>query len=450
MYDHRTDNPRRLILLVLSAILITAIIASTALDWKQTGSNDAAENVTGSMNSAENAEFLSSENISDTNATQTEYLQNHYVEILDSVPSGTQSYCDSHEYQRDCFSIDELGAYTRQGMFFVECTDPVEMNQGNHYAVHTVTDNGNVLLDNKSFSMDITIMNNTIPISFTYAEYDGNVFITYIPPQNQHPGLRFINDTTQGVHQVLVTFSFDGENGEQILYPAYLDLETGVICDFLCDADPEILAEILTLGICDSFISEDGSVVFKLNDGQWFYSSAQGNSIFDLEKAVGMRIQDCILLSEEIICWNTSGDFWSVDTTVSSAKRIFSGLNAQFFHGISEGSPCSFILYKDDAEALHVYDFLEKTDILLANVGEWNIGGGLCHPSPDGRRFLISKKDNNGCYLFAVYNCNTNTFTSFTRQNADNRTEDSLEWNHANQVLILSSPVRELCVYSIK
>ena len=105
------------------------------------------------------------------------------------------------------------------------------------------------------------------------------------------------------------------------------------------------------------------------------------------------------------------------------------------------------MVYKDDFDYLHVYDFLDNTDIFLTDLGTHEFFGGRCQPSPDGRKFMIGKKDSNG-YQFGIFNCETNMFTSFVRDGA--ATEDVLEWVRDNQVMILSSESSVLNLYSIK
>lgn len=391
----------------------------------------------------------------DKNVVMVEGERNHYAEVHDLadevniVTEDGHTYYDTEFYRKDNFSIAELDLFRRDGIYFTECIDPPEMNQGSHYAIHTLTQDGHIEFENTTFSKEVTVLNNSIHVEFTYAETDTSAILTHIYPtyKNELPRLNYVLNSSPDIHNILVVFACVTEEGNEVLVPAYLDLETGEVFEFLYGGNVGDYTDLeVKYGFTGCDISKSNNVVFRHTYGKWYFSSAQDECVYDLEEIVGTTIFDCILLEDAIICWNEDGDFWRVDTEKISVTQIFEDLDLQFYSGIDAGTPCSFMIYKDGFDYLHVYDFLDNTDILLTYLGTHEFSDGRCQPSPDGRKFLLSYKENDG-YQFAVYNCDTDTFTDFVRDGLDG--EDSIEWVRANQIMILASGSRELSLYTV-
>lgn len=394
--------------------------------------------------------------ISTTEPDETDIEGNHYAEVqeqmgdMEVLDAEGRFYFENDIYRKDIFSIADLEQFRRDGIYFQECIDPPEMNEGSHYAIHTLTQDGHIEFENTTFSKEVTVLNNLIHAEFTYADTDTTVMLTQINPtyKNELPRLNYVLSPSPDVHNALVVFACLTEDAKEVLVPAYIDLETGKIHEFMYGGN---LGDYMDLDLKHGFtgcaISANDNVVFRHAYGKWYYSSAEDECVYDLEEIVGTAISDSVLLENSVICWNEDGDIWRVDTIDVAVTQIFDDINLQFYRGIDEGGPCTFILYKDNADVLHVYDFLTETDTLLTDTGEWEIFGGLCQPSPDGRKFMIGKKDGNG-YQFGIFNCDTNMFTSFAREGAV--TEDVLEWVRDDQVMILSSATKELYLYTVK
>lgn len=103
---------------------------------------------------------------------------------------------------------------------YLICTDPVEMQQGSHYAAYSMEDNNLIPWENQSLSVDFTIMGQNIHAEFDYGVLGDKVVTTYIMPFI--PGrcdnrIRFVYDTSQGVHRVLLGFQIVFPD-ESILY----------------------------------------------------------------------------------------------------------------------------------------------------------------------------------------------------------------------------------------
>lgn len=300
---------------------------------------------------------------------------------------------------------------------YLICTDPVEMQQGSHYAAYSMEDNNLIPWENQSLSVDFAIMGQTVHAEFDYGVLGNKIVTTHIAPFV--PGrcdnsIRFIYDTSQGIHRVLLGFKIVFPDESILHYPVYLDLETGEVTDFLAGFDQDALRMVLSDEIFPIAIFMDDYVLLQKMGGRFYCLNTKRKTIYNLEVLSGKLIQDCTLLDGEVLCWNEQGDFWSISLEDGKQTPIIQAPHVVFAKGFryeKGGLGCSFFLYWDDSQALHLYDFLTGEDTPLNYPDGWDMQDTSFIAGDSGRSVLIyttSREEN----VYTVLNVDTHTFYS--------------------------------------
>ena len=298
---------------------------------------------------------------------------------------------------------------------YLICTDPVEMQQGSHYAAYSMEDNNLIPWENRSLSVDFAIMGQTVHAEFDYGVLGDKVVTTHIVPFL--PGtcdnsIRFVYDTSQGIHGVLLGFYVVFPDASSLYYPVYMDLETGAVTDFLAGFDPDVLRTLLSDEISPIAFFKDGYVLLEKAGGQFYCLNTGRNAVYDLEDLSGKPIQDCTILDGEVLCWDMQGDFWSINTEDGSRTSMIQVPQVVFAEGFryAKGGPgCSFFLYWDDSQTLHLYDFLTGEDMPLNVPDGWDMQDASFMAGGSGRSVLIyttGREENR----YMILNSDTHSF----------------------------------------
>ncbi len=181
---------------------------------------------------------------------------------------------------------------------YLICTDLVEMQQGSHYAAYSMEDNNLIPWENRSLSVDFAIMGQTVHVEFDYGVLGDKVVTIHIVPFL--PGtcdnsIRFVYDTSQGIHGVLLGFYVVFPDESVLYYPVYLDLETGAVTDFLAGFDQDVLRTLLSDEISPIAFFQDGYVLLEKAGDQLYCLNTNQNAVYELEALSDKSIQDCTI-----------------------------------------------------------------------------------------------------------------------------------------------------------
>lgn len=323
----------------------------------------------------------------------------------DSCPS-VKSW--SVHLPRSAYYVGDIDTY-------LICTDPVEMQQGSHYEAYSMEDNNLVLWENQSLSVDFPIMGQNVHAEFDYGVLDDKVVTTHIAPfipENCDNSIRFIHDTSKGIHRVLLGFNIVFPDESFLHYPVYLDLETGEVTDFLAGFDQDALRTVLSDEIFPIAIFEDNYMLLQKMGGRFYCLNTNRNAVYNLEVLSGKLIQDCTLLDGEVLCWNEQGEFWSINLEDGTRSPIIQVPQVAFARGFryeKGGLGCSFCLYWDDSKTLHLYDFLTGEDMPMTHPDGWDMQDASFMPGDSGRSVLVytTGRDEN---IYTVLDVDTHTF----------------------------------------
>lgn len=263
------------------------------------------------------------------------------------------------------------------GVYLI-CTDSTEMQQGSRYVACTMENSELIPWENRTFSANFSVRGQSIHGEFEYGVRDGNIVITRAPAGRTDNTIRFFYDTSQGIHRVLVGVDIAFSDGRTLHYPVYLDLEKEEAIDFLAGIDQETLCEVFSNEIYPMIMVGEGKFLLgRQNDDSsysYFYLDVDKQKIVDLEKRSGKKIADAILCSDEIICWDNTGEFWSLGLDKWEITQLTYASNVVFSSGAfhsANGESSSFFLYRDGEQALHLYDFLTREDLIVEEPDGW-------------------------------------------------------------------------------
>ena len=156
----------------------------------------------------------------------------------------------------------------------------------------------------------------------------------------------------------------------------------------------------------------DDYVLLQKMGGRFYCLNTNRKTIYNLEVLSGKLIQDCTLLDGEVLCWNEQGDFWSISLEDGKQTPIIQAPHVVFAKGFryeKGGLGCSFFLYWDDSQALHLYDFLTGEDTPLNYPDGWDMQDTSFIAGDSGRSVLIyttGREEN----VYSVLNADTHTF----------------------------------------
>lgn len=362
------------------------------------------------------------------------------------------SRCSENEYFESWYChLSKPFRYSQAGNIFLSCTDPQEMNQGNHYNAYAIDEETIVQLDKTVFSQIYNIYGDTLQVGFEYAEYNGEFAITYVAPNNEEPlDFRIYNSN---IAQCLAIFQIDLGDGREIDYPVFMSLETGRITDFLSNIDQERIFHILEDGIQVIDFNERNCLLVQTNSGKFYYIDAMDGHVMDLYVLSGRAVEDCTLLPTEIVCWDsdrtTNTNLWSIDLESFEVCTLLSNTDTVLTSGIKE-QPCSFAAYRADNGAIHILDFLSNETYVLTETAEQYIDWSNCYYSPDGRKICTYTHDEDGKIQIYVFDSDKKQLLSIRRTNPNSVEECFLGWGNENEIIIGSSTSQDFYIYKIE
>lgn len=349
--------------------------------------------------------------------------------------------------------LPQEATYIGDSGVYLICTDPVEMQQGNHYTACTMENGELIPWENHTFDAYLSVLGQSIYGKFEYGARDGNIVITHAPAGQTGNAIRFFHDTSQGIHRVLVGINITFPDGRFLHYPVYLNLKTEEVIDFLAGIDQETLFEVFSKEIYPMVMVGDGKFLLgRQNDNStfsYFYMDTNVLEIIDLGKMSGKMMTDAILCPDEIICWDNTGEFWSLSLDDWKATVLISAPNVVFSNGTfhsPDGRGSSFFLYRDDAQLLHLYDFLTREDTIVKEPDGRKFEARVFRPWGHGRMLCVPS--GNGGYL----NLDADT-CSFQPIEMSHPKEESLQlWEKAapGELVFVSDDRTEYYFYKVK
>lgn len=292
--------------------------------------------------------------------------------------------------------LPQEATYIGDSGVYLICTDPMEMQQGSHYTAYTMENGELTPWENHTFSSNLSVLGQSIYGEFEYAVRDGNVVITHTPAGQTGNVIRFFHDTSQGIHRVLVGINITFPDGRFLHYPVYLNLETEEVIDFLAGIDQDTLYEVFSREAYPMVMVGEGKFLLGVqNDDSsysYFYLDADALQIVDLEKRSGKKIADAILCPDEIICWDDTGEFWSLNLDDWEPTQLICTSDVVFSNGTfhnTDGQGSSFFLYRDDVQLLHLYDFLTREDTIVEDPDGWKFEARVFRPWGYGRMLCV-------------------------------------------------------------
>ena len=338
-----------------------------------------------------------------------EYPIATFKPIIVNIPENLQTTEEepvsvSSLFQIRCEHLPQAATYLGYADAYQVCVDPIEMQQGSHYAIFSVDHENLVFWDNHTFAADVHLMGQDVPLKFEYAVQNENVVITHTSVGLIDNGIRFFHDTSQGIHQVLVGINLTLPDGRFLHYPIFLDLETGAVTDFLVGINLDTWYEVFSTEIYPIVPVEEGRFLLGRQNADssysYFWLDIAEGKLVDLEEVSGKEMADGCILEGEIICWNDDGEFWSICTDNWETAPLIHASDVEFSSGVfhnSSGQSCSFFLYRDDTQVLHLYDFLTKEDTIVEEPDDWNFEPRVFRSWSYGRMLCVPC--GNGAYL---------------------------------------------------
>lgn len=339
------------------------------------------------------------------------------------------------------------------GVFRI-CTDPPEMRQGSHYGLFRMSDSGLQQLPENTFSHTYQVLDNEIPVTFSYALYGDVPVITYISP-NELPFR--IHDAVLGDHQCLISFRCRLKDVVTVDYPMILDVKSGELTDFLGTIEKGTLPSDLLLEgdntgffLQETALMEGNRLLAKLTGGKHYYYDPVNRQAWDLDELSGRQIDQCVVVGTDIFCYNGVDDIWKINGKNLAVTEVLSDIAyVEFFGGIWQGNGCSFVLYRDESWNLHAFDFLTMSDRVLREPDGWLLEGYRCHPSPDGRKLFLADSEDQTIQLL-VFDCDQGKFLLIQRENPNNVQESRSAWTENNALVVITEDQRDHYVYNWK
>lgn len=327
---------------------------------------------------------------------------------------------------------------------YMVCTDEVEMNRGNHYAVCLIENGEITQLENIPFSQTFELFGSEVRVELEYAVRDGKVFLTYIPAY----GVGYFADSHIVGYSVPAYFDTVLPNGTQVQYPLVVDLEKGVITDILSGYALETVEQIFASGINRVALREDGNLIIQNNDGDFYYFNTADGTVYSFNEMTKSMITDCSLLDDAIICWHSAGTCFRIDLADMSVERILVSVDVEFTSGIRYGNGCSFVLYNSKHDGLRIYDFLTGEDFTCETPEGFSVNADYRSVSPDGRKFLTYQIED-GVYQPLIFDCDAKQFISVQRNNPNGMSERSIYFTPTGEIVIIADETWDSYIYKI-
>ena len=336
--------------------------------------------------------------------------------------------------------------YEGTGIFKI-CTDKQEMNQGSHYSAYSIDSGAFILYENKQFADEFTVFNNKFYVNFEYTICNGRIVITHIPIEENETWR--IDNMVVVDNNVLITFHCLLHDGNNLFYPMLLNVETHELTDILQNNNVDIMCASLSKPIQHARLIDPKKLIVKRVDGQFIYIDATNGIVCNLESICQNEIEDCAIVHDKIVCWDSNGNLGWINIDDSDFHPILSNSQLIFASGIWCHNGCSFIVYNTDDSRIHLYDLQSNEDIILDPIEGWKLDGDRMFPGPDGRKFFIEKTDQTGTIQILVFNCDTKTWLEIKRDNPNDVSESLVMWASDNEIVVSSLSQQDFYIYQL-
>lgn len=333
-------------------------------------------------------------------------------------------------YEAAYYHFDTTVSFLQENLIKI-CTDEQEYNQGSHYAVYEIANGEFHPLENKKFLRDYEIFGSVYRIEFEYTVYNGEIILTYVP----HSGSSDIYFEKCLSDQTYLLELIDSSDLENTVHPLMvLDIETGELTDYLKTLEPELRQQIIRDQTDDiAFLDKNRFIISKFN-GSFYYVDLVISSGCQLNSLIGEELDHAFIAGESIVCYNTSGDFWKIDTADLTYKQLLTGI--EYFNAgtLDERYDTSYIVYLFHDE-YHIYDTVNEQDHIIVIPEGWDFAPESLHTSPNGKRTYSSKLEGKQ-YQVLILNFETPSFTELLRNNKNNVTDIHIAWANDGKLVI--------------
>ena len=331
----------------------------------------------------------------------------------------------------------------RNGVFTV-CTDEVQMNSGSHYDAYYEKDGEFIRLDEHTFSQVYHLFGKDTTVAFEWAEYKGEVIITYVGTEDTFVKFSGSGDAASTLMLLAIDPPGDTEFG---YYPVLINVRTGELTDVCAGLGVEKLSQIRQAAISDDLTQ----MLIVDWDGSLYYADLAGRKLYALDALLGARASACTLVGDELAVWSEMYGACTVrvfNTDTWESRETYSG-NPEFIRGF-DSSIHSGNMYRGTCFALEVNANMEVSVVDLFT-GERSLIDGFkwqqsdsvfteCVPSADGRKLLIYSRGQERYYRsIGVLDFASSTYLEFSRENAGSVNEHTAYWFDDDSVAIATS-----------
>lgn len=370
------------------------------------------------------------------------------------------------------------------GDAFWICDDAQEILQGNHYTNYIPEGSQLDQLQKHSFSHSYTLLGTTVQLELEYSLVEDKVLINYVPAKRELPYAE-VYDTNRGLHECLARFELPLENGQYACYYAKVDLETGVLTDFLSGFDTALFSEGTQYQYwCDN----DNIIVTNPSDSErslYCYNVADKtltqyapeSDHYEIRLHSWKEMPDGLLCRFDYYGRDNSQEsskvletrLWKISRTDGTMTPLPDGTQFDGFVSYGNGyalyqdsnkayyvynttrneyaalpdmksvyqSLASTFIYRNDQGAYCVYDAADSESVVF-DVPERFKTGPRYTDSYDGRKIACSYLDANGIYQLLVFDTNTNTLIELQRSSLAGIEEKTLKWTENDGKIIIT------------
>jgi hypothetical protein len=328
----------------------------------------------------------------------------------------------------------------RNGVFRV-CTDDVQMNSGNHYDAYYEANGEFVRLDECLFSQTYHLFGQDIPVEFEWAEYDGEVVITF--REAEAPFVMFSGSGEPSA--VLMWLAIDPPGQESYgYYPVQVNLRTGELTDICAGMGVEALPQIR-----QAAISQDRLQMLIVDwDGNLYFADLKERNLHAVDDLLGARASACVLADGKLIAWSDhygtcsvrvfDPATWESRETYAGHPEFISGFDSTV-HGSCMYLGTRFVLEIDSQGCATAIDLLDGSSSVVDGL-EIKQGKGFfteCVPSPDGTKLLLYTRGQTSYYeTIGVLDFSDKVYVSFSRENVRDVNEHAVYWFDDNSVMV--------------